>query len=261
MNIEEENIAIHLKDVGIRYGTTVALEHVNLQIRKGRITAFVGPSGSGKTSLLKSLNRLSDLEKDCVVEGEVIVEGFGDLNAEKIDLVSLRRSVGMIFQKPNPFPISIRKNFFLPLRERGIKDKKESDRRMEKALKRVGLWDEVHDRLNERADRLSGGQQQRLCIARALVLEPDILLFDEPCSALDPMATEVVEGLISELRGELTVIIVTHNLAQAKRIADEVAVFWCAGSCKNIVEFGCVSQVFDAPQSDFASQYLSGQRG
>lgn len=261
MKIEDQDIAITLTDVGIRYGSTVALENVNLSIRKGLITAFVGPSGSGKTSLLKSLNRLTDLEQNCVVEGEIFVEGFGNLNVGKMDLVSLRRTVGMIFQKPNPFPVSIRKNFFLPLRERGVKDKNESDKLMEKALKRVGLWEEVFDRLDHRADRLSGGQQQRLCIARALVLDPEILLFDEPCSALDPISTEVIEALIRELRGTLTVIIVTHNLAQAKRIADDVAVFWCAGSCKNIVEFGCVSQVFDAPKSDFAMRYLSGEQG
>lgn len=253
--------AIEIVDLSIRYGRTLAIEGVNISLKKNNISAFVGPSGAGKTSILKSLNRMTDLEKECKVEGRIEVEGFGNIVNPNTDLVALRRAVGMIFQKPNPFPLSIRKNFALPLRERGVKKKLEIDHLMEGALKRVGLWKEVSDRLDHRANNLSGGQQQRLCIARALVLDPKVLLFDEPCSALDPMATKVIEDLILELREQISVVIVTHNLAQAKRIADDLAVFWCEGDGGRVVEFGKAKQVFEAPCSSFAARYLSGERG
>jgi phosphate transport system ATP-binding protein len=178
-----------------------------------------------------------------------------------VDLVALRRQVGMIFQKPNPFPLSIRRNLAFPLEQHGVRARDERDGRVEQALREVGLWEEVKDRLDAPALELSGGQQQRLCLARALVLEPQVLLLDEPCSALDPIAGGVVEDLIASLRGRYTVVIVTHNLGQARRLGDDVAVFWVQEGVGTLIEFGPAGQVFEQPRSEWTAAYVRGHRG
>lgn len=242
------------------YGKTQAFRDVNLDVPRGRITALIGPSGCGKTSFLHSLNRLTDLIPGCRVEGWL---RFGDLDvlSEQLDTVALRRRVGMIFQKPNPFPLSIRRNIELPLREHGMKNR--ADRRIvvETVLRDVGLWDEVKDRLDTSALMLSGGQKQRLCIARALALKPDVVLLDEPCSALDPISSGVVEDLILSLQGRYTVVIVTHNLAQARRIADRVAFFWVREGAGRLVEQGPAKEIFGQPRHELTRAYIEGMRG
>ena len=206
------------------------------------------------------LNRLVDLIPNCRVSGNLFL---GDLNlfSPDIDVLQLRRRVGMIFQKPNPFPMTIRKNLEFPLKEHGIAKQTKSDDLIQKALMDVGLWNEVKDRLDAPALGLSGGQQQRLCIARSLVLSPEVLLMDEPCSALDPLSSGIVEDLIFSLRGQYTVVIVTHNLAQARRIADYVGVLWAENGAGQLVESGPTRQIFEHPQQDLTSAYINGIRG
>lgn len=241
------------------YGETV-LDNVSIDIHKGCITALIGPSGCGKTSFLSSLNKLTDLNTNACVSGRVVFDNVDVLNT-RVDVMRLRRKIGIIFQQPNPFPLSIRRNLDLPLREHGFKDKALREEKIEKALTDVGLWDEVKDRLDKAALSLSGGQQQRLCIARALVLEPEILLMDEPCSALDPISSGVVEELILQLKGEYTIVIVTHNLAQAKRIANYAAFFWMKERVGRLIEFGQCHHLFDAPQEALTAAYISGAKG
>lgn len=251
--------AISLNNISIRYGDKLALSNASLQIEAGFITALVGPSGCGKSSLLSVINRLSDLQQ-CEVGGEVRI-GDSNILTSDTDVLQLRRDVGMVFQRPNPFPMSIFENLRLPLQEHGIRDSAVQRDKIETVLRRVGLWDEVSDRLQQSAMQLSGGQQQRLCIARALILQPRVLLLDEPCSALDPVSTQVIEELITQLRGHYTVLMVTHNLAQARRIADHVAVCWVDNSVGCIVESGPTSQLFEAPQTAVSAAYLSGHAG
>ncbi len=251
---------LELRDLSVSYSGRPALRGVSLDIAPGRITALVGPSGCGKSSLLRSLNRLSDLLPGCSVSGSVRLEGAEILGAG-VDVVALRRRVGLIFQKPNPFPLSIRRNLTFPLREHGLRDRAELDERVEQVLRDVGLWDEVADRLDSPARRLSGGQQQRLCLARALARRPEVLLLDEPCSALDPRSSAVVEELIASLRERYTVVIVTHNLAQARRIADDVAVFWVEGGAGTLIEQGTAQQVFEQPQHELTRSYVQGLSG
>lgn len=251
---------IQVRDLSLSYADKPAFEGVNLAINKGCITALVGPSGCGKTSFLMSLNRLSDLVPGCRVSGSIRL-GSAELMEPGADVITLRRRVGMIFQKPNPFPFSIRKNLAFPLWEHGVRDRARVDQLIEETLASLGLWDEVKDRLDAPALSLSGGQQQRLCLARALVLEPEVLLLDEPCSALDPIASGVVEELIVSLRGRYTVVIVTHNLAQARRIADFVALFWVQDGAGRLIESGLTEQVFEAPQDELTRAYVSGLRG
>lgn len=252
--------AIRVSRLSLSYGDTAALHDVNLEIPAGRITALVGPSGCGKTSFLHSLNRLTDLVAGCRVTGSIRLADGTEVTDPKTDVLGLRRRVGIVSQRPNPFPQSIRRNFEIPLREHGW-TKSEIPDRTESVLREVGLWQEVSARLHESAIRLSGGQQQRLCIARALALEPEVILFDEPCSALDPISAGVVEDLISSLREKITVVIVTHHLAQARRIADHAAVFWLRGGSGVLVESGTVDQVFENPADPDAAMYLSGARG
>jgi phosphate transport system ATP-binding protein len=218
----------------------------------------VGPSGCGKTSFLTCLNRLVDLVHGASLAGSIRIAG-ADIAA--MDVVALRRRVGMIFQKPNPFPFSIRRNLELPLREHGMRDPGMLDETIERALRDVGLWDEVKDRISSPALELSGGQQQRLTIARALALKPEVLLLDEPCSSLDPISSGVVEDLIHGLRERYTLVVVTHNLAQARRIADSVAVFWVHDGAGRLIEHGPVRQVFEHPQHPWTAAYVSGARG
>lgn len=251
---------IRAENLSIAYHGQQALGQVNLEINRGCITALVGPSGCGKTSFLTSLNRLTDLIPGCQVSGNLHINEL-DVLAPTTDLLQLRRTVGMIFQKPTVFPFSIRKNLELPLREHGTHDRTLMTSAIEKAVQQVGLWDEVKDRLDRPAQGLSGGQQQRLCLARALVLSPDILLLDEPCSALDPISSGVIEDLIVSLRGHFTVLIVTHNLAQARRIADHVAFFWSFNGVGRLVEYGSAQHIFESPQEELTTAYISGIRG
>ena len=251
---------IEARDLSVYYGTHCAVQGVDLKADEGQITALVGPSGCGKSTFLKTLNRLADLIPGCRVEGSVLLDGV-EVHGANCDLLALRRRVGMIFQKPNPFPFSIRRNLTLPLLEHGLCPRGELEERVEEALRKVGLFDEVKDRLDHPATALSGGQQQRLCIARALVLEPEIILLDEPCSALDPLASAVVEDLIVSLRGRYTVLVVTHNLSQARRIADSVALFWVENGAGTLIETGPTEQFFTRPKHRLTREYVTGTRG
>ena len=252
------DVLIRTERLTLRYQGKPAFEDVTLEIPRGSITALVGPSGCGKTSFLTCLNRLTDLIPGAALSGSLRLADAEIANGS-VDLVALRRRVGMIFQKPNPFPLSIRRNLEFPLREHGLTQR--LDERIEKALRDVGLWDEVQDRLAAPALSLSGGQQQRLSIARALALEPEVLLLDEPCSALDPISSGVVEDLIKSLRPRFTLVVVTHNLAQARRIADAVAVFWVQNGSGRLIEHGTARQVFESPREALTAAYVNGVRG
>lgn len=240
------------------YAHKPAFRDVTLSIKSGGITALIGPSGCGKTSFLTCLNRLVERERNCKVSGRILL---GNQDVQALNVISLRRQVGMLFQKPNPFPLSIMRNIEFPLREHGVLCRDDIDHIVEVVLQDVGLWDEVKDRLKAPALSLSGGQQQRLCLARAIALKPDVLLMDEPCSALDPLSSEVVEDLIANLRGRYTVVVVTHNLAQAKRIADDVALFWVQDGAGQLIESGSVAQIFESPQHALTAAYVTGRRG
>ncbi len=251
---------ISVTDLSLHYGAKTALENVSLDIYQGCITALIGPSGCGKTSFLSALNRLTDMLPGCHVSGRI---RFNDLDVcdPDLDVRLLRRDIGMIFQKPVPFPLSVRRNIELPLREHGMRRQAEIDAVVQQVLQDVGLWDEVKDRLNSPAQALSGGQQQRLCIARALALQPKVLLMDEPCSALDPIASGVVEDLILRLQGRYTVVIVTHNLAQARRIANYAGFLWMRERTGRLIEFGQCRQIFEAPAHALTASYVNGERG
>ncbi|MGB7292817.1 MAG: phosphate ABC transporter ATP-binding protein [Thermodesulfobacteriota bacterium] len=251
---------IQTENLSLYYREKPAFRNVSLSIKAGCITSLVGPSGCGKSSFLMSLNRLTDLIPGCEVSGRIQI-GELDVLDTKTDTTTLRLRVGMIFQKPNPFPLSIWKNIALPLREHGIRDQNQVDHIIEKALTEVGLWSEVKNRLSVSALSLSGGQQQRLCIARTLALRPEVLLLDEPCSALDPLSSAVVEDLIVSLRGQYTILTVTHNLAQARRIADYVALFWVQNGAGHLVEYGPANEVFASPREEITAAYINGMRG
>lgn len=251
---------IHVQGLSISYARKRVLENVSLTINQGCITTLIGPSGCGKTSFLSSLNRLTDLVSGCVIEGDIQI-GSIDVRSPSTNVIGLRSRVGMIFQKPNPFPLSIRRNIELPVREHGKQSRTQLDEIVESVLQDVGLWDEVKDRLDSPALSLSGGQQQRLCIARALALQPEVLLLDEPCSALDPIATEVIEKLITSFSGRLTIVMVTHNLAQARRISDYAAFFWMKNDMGQLIEYGTSKQIFNAPQHALTAAYVNGKKG
>ncbi len=252
--------SIQTERLTLYYGKKAAFSEINIEIQAGKITALVGPSGCGKSSFLSSLNRLTDLIPNTKLSGSIRLDALEILN-NSVDAIALRRRVGTIFQKPSPFPFSIWKNLAFPLQEHGIKNREQLDWLIESTLEKVGLWQEVKDRLNSSALSLSGGQKQRLCIARALVLQPEVLLFDEPCSALDPISSGVVEDLIASLKGSYTVVIVTHNLAQARRIGDYVGLFWVEENVGRLIEYGTVEQVFTAPQHPLTAAYINGIRG
>ena len=256
----EPKTLLSVENLSLHYGDNPALKNVSLNIYEGCITALIGPSGCGKTSFLSALNRLTDMLPDCHVSGNIRFNDT-DLRNPALDLLKLRRDIGMIFQKPVPFPLSIRRNIELPLREHGINKQSELNTIVQQALQDVGLWDEVKDRLNSPAQALSGGQQQRLCIARALALKPKVLLMDEPCSALDPISSAVVEDLIKRLQGRYTVVIVTHNLAQAKRIANYAGFFWVSERAGCLIEFGQCKQIFESPAHELTAAYVNGSRG
>ena len=252
--------SLNIENLSLFYNKKPAFQGINMPIHGGKITALIGPSGCGKSSFLSCINRLVGIIPNTQVDGNIRLDGLPILG-KKIDTLNLRRRIGTIFQKPNPFPFSIYKNLTFPLKEHGIKDKNKIEYLIEKNLKNVGLWREIKDRLHHNALSLSGGQKQRLCIARALILQPQVLLFDEPCSALDPISSGVVEDLIASLKDKYTVVIVTHNLAQAKRIGDYGALFWTENNIGTLAEFGTIEQIFNSPQSEITSAYIQGIRG
>ena len=233
-----------------------ALIDINLTIPKQRVTAFIGPSGCGKSSLLRCFNRMNDLVNDCVIEGVVSLDG-SDIYQKSIDVADLRRRVGMVFQKPNPFPKSIYENVAYGLRIQGINSKRILDDAVEKSLKAAALWDEVKDRLNDSALGMSGGQQQRLVIARTIAVEPEVLLLDEPASALDPISTLKIEELINELKTDYTIVIVTHNMQQAARVSDFTAFMYMG----NMVEFDSTNSIFTNPRQKKTEDYITGRYG
>lgn len=246
---------ITAKDLNLWYGEKQAINNINIDIEKNEITALIGPSGCGKTTFLRTLNRMNDIIKDCKVTGEVI---FDDMNIydSKVDSMLIRKKIGMVFQKPNPFPISIYDNIAYAPKYYG-KNKKELDEIVESSLKAAALWDEVKDRLKKSALSLSGGQQQRLCIARTIALNPEIILMDEATSALDPISTYKIEDLMAELKKTYTVIIVTHNMQQASRIADKTAFFLMG----DLVEYGTTESIFLKPKNQKTLEYVSGHFG
>lgn len=251
-----ENVIFDVKNLNLFYGEKQALIDLNMQIEKNAITALIGPSGCGKSTFLRCLNRMNDLIDGCRVEGDIRMEGK-DIYKGGWNVVDLRTHVGMVFQKPNPFPMSIYDNIAYGPRCQGIKDKKTLNQIVEQSLQRAALWEEVKDRLKDSAYGLSGGQQQRLCIARALAVQPDVLLMDEPTSALDPGSTLRIEDLMAELKKNYTVVIVTHNMQQATRISDKTA-FFLVGE---LIEFGDTKQIFTNPHEKKTEDYITGRFG
>ena len=249
--------SIQIENLSVRYAAQVALQGASLAVAPGELMALVGPSGCGKSSLLSAVNRMSDLVPGARVSGRVLIDGRDVLSAAE-DVQALRRQIGMVFQQPNPFPLSIAENIRFALREHGVRNKAELEERLEEALQATGLWNEVRDRLDKPALRLSGGQQQRLCFARALALQPSVLLLDEPCSALDPIASATVEALIDSLKGRYTLLMVTHNLAQARHLADHVAVCWVRDGCGCVLESGPAHALFERSRDPLAHRYLNG---
>jgi phosphate transport system ATP-binding protein len=225
-------------------------------VERGLVTALIGPSGCGKSTLLRCLNRMNDLIESLRTTGRMRFDGE-DLYAKDVDVIGLRKRMGMVFQKPNPFPMSISENVTYPLKVDGIRDRRLLDETVERALKGAALWDEVKDRLKESALGLSGGQQQRLCIARAIAADPDVLLMDEPCSALDPVATAKIEELIDQLKGHYTIVIVTHNMQQAARVSDNTAFMYLG----KLIEYGDTGAIFTAPKGDKTMEYVTGRFG
>jgi phosphate transport system ATP-binding protein len=244
------------RDVNLAYGDNHVLHDITMDMEDRRVTALIGPSGCGKSTLLRCLNRMNDLIDNVRIWGEIRVKGQ-DINARSTDVIEIRRRVGMVFQKSNPFPKSIYENVVYGLRIAGINDKATLDEACERSLKGAALWDEVKDRLGESGLGLSGGQMQRLCIARAIAVEPDVILMDEPCSALDPIATLKIEELIYELKEKYTIVIVTHNLQQAARVSDKTAFFWLG----RLVEFGPTAEMFTAPKDKLTEDYITGRFG
>jgi phosphate transport system ATP-binding protein len=250
-------VKIEARDLNFYYGTKRALEAISLKIQSNLVTAFIGPSGCGKSTFLRTLNRMNDIIPETRVEGRIEIDG-ADIYAPGVDVVQLRRRVGMVFQKSNPFPKSIFENVAYGLRINNLaKSKSETAERVEESLRAAAIWDEVKDRLNESALALSGGQQQRLCIARALAIRPEVLLMDEPASALDPIATQRIEELIYDLKKNYTIVIVTHNMQQAARVSDYTAFFWLG----RLIEFGRTETIFTAPNEKLTEDYVTGRCG
>ncbi len=250
-----QKICISVRSVNLFYETFQALKDINLDITENEITAFIGPSGCGKTSLLKCFNRMNDLIEGCRVTGEITVEGVDIYKSA--DVISLRREVGMVFQKPNVFPMSIYDNVAFGPRTHGVSKRSDLDAVVSESLKSAGVWEEVKDNLNKSALSISGGQQQRVCIARALAVQPKILLMDEPTSALDPISTGKIEELCEELKKQYTIVIVTHNMQQATRMSDKTAFFMLG----EMLEFGETEQVFSRPRNQKCENYITGRFG
>jgi phosphate transport system ATP-binding protein len=253
--VEMEKI-FEMKDFSIYYGSLMAVKRVTLGIEINKITAIIGPSGCGKSTLLRSLNRMNDLIRSSWVEGQALFKGV-NIYQKDTDVIELRKRVGMVFQKPNPFPSSVYENVAYGPRIRGIKKKSQLDEVVENALIRADLWKEVRDKLSESGMSLSGGQMQRLCIARSLAQEPEVLLFDEPTSALDPISTSNIEDLLQELRKTVTIVIVTHNMQQAARVSDYTAFMYLG----ELVEFGDTDSLFVNPQNKLTEEYITGRFG
>ncbi len=247
---------VTITDLALYYGKTKALKGINLDIPKKKITSFIGPSGCGKSTLIRCLNRLNDLIESVMIEGSIKIDGK-DIYGHTVDVTELRRRVGMVFQKPNPFPKTIYENVIYGPRIVGINKKSALDEICEKTLKKAALWDEVKNRLHGNALDLSGGQQQRICIARAIAMEPEIILLDEPCSALDPIATAKIEDMLVELKKDYTVIIVTHNMQQAARISDYTGFFMLG----ELVEFNVTTEIFTNPREKQTEDYITGRFG
>lgn len=245
----------NVKGLNLYYGNFHALKNIDMDIKEKEITAFIGPSGCGKSTFLKSLNRMNDLVPDCKIYGEVLIDGE-DLYG-KVDVNDLRKRVGMVFQKPNPFPMSVYDNVAYGPKTHGVKKKAALDEIVERSLRQAAIWDELKDRLKKSALGLSGGQQQRLCIARALAVEPEVILMDEPTSALDPISTSKIEDLAHELKQNYTIVMVTHNMQQAARISDKTAFFLLG----DLIEFGETDQIFDKPRDRRTEDYITGRFG
>ena len=252
----DDKSKISVQNLHLYYGANHALKGVSMEIRPNAVTAFIGPSGCGKSTFLKTLNRMNDLVENVKIEGQVLLDGE-DIYAPGVDTTILRKRVGMVFQQPNPFPMSIYDNIAYGPRVHGIRDKKTLDGIVEESLRGAAIFDEVKDRLKKSALGLSGGQQQRICIARALAVQPDVLLMDEPTSALDPISTSKIEDLMEELKKKYTVVIVTHNMQQAVRVADDTAFFLLG----ELIEFGNTQQLFSYPQDKRTEDYITGRFG
>ncbi|BBP42882.1 phosphate ABC transporter ATP-binding protein PstB [Thiosulfativibrio zosterae] len=256
LSLQDEKVAIQVRDWNLYYGSKRALNSVSMDLPENRVTAFIGPSGCGKSTLLRCFNRMNDLIDIVKVDGQMLLHGE-DMYAKEMNVAALRRRVGMVFQKPNPFPKSIYENVCYGLRLQGINDKQILDETVEWALKGANLWDEVKDRLQENALGMSGGQQQRLCIARAIAIKPEVLLLDEPTSALDPISTLAVEELIFELKKDFTILIVTHNMQQAARVSDYTAFMYMG----DLIEYTDTDTLFTNPQVKRTEDYISGRYG
>ncbi len=252
----ESNIEIRAEEINFYYGAKQALKNINLKIYEKQVTALIGPSGCGKSTFIRLLNRMNDLIPHTRVEGKIYFEGQ-NIFEENVDVVGLRRRVGMVFQKPNPFPKTIFENVSYGLEVNGIRDKKFIEEKVIESLNRAALWKEVKDRLHDSALGLSGGQQQRLCIARCLAVEPHVILFDEPCASLDPISTRSIEELILELKKYYTIVIVTHNMQQAARISDFTAFLYLG----ELIEFGLTEKIFTVPKQKMTEEYLTGKFG
>jgi phosphate transport system ATP-binding protein len=249
-------VKISAQNINFFYGKTKALKDISLDIYEKQVTAFIGPSGCGKSTFIRLINRMNDLIPGSKVEGRIMMDGL-DINHSKTDVVGLRRRIGMVFQKPNPFPKTIYENMAYGLTIGGIRDKTFIEQRVVTSLKRAALFDDVKDRLNDSALKLSGGQQQRLCIARCLVVEPEVILFDEPCASLDPISTRKIEELILELKKDYTIVIVTHNMQQAARVSDYTAFMYLG----ELIEYDRTEKIFTVPKERMTEEYLSGKFG
>ncbi len=256
LDLADETISLEVNDLNLFYSGKQALNNINLVIPKQRVSAFIGPSGCGKSTLLRCFNRMNDLVDGVTIEGNILMEGQ-DIYAPEVNVSELRRNIGMVFQKPNPFPKSIYENVAYGLRIQGNNNRRELDEAVESSLKRAALWDEVKDRLHDSAFGLSGGQQQRLVIARAIAINPEVLLLDEPASALDPISTLKIEELIYELKDEYTIIIVTHNMQQAARVSDYTAFMYMG----DLIEFGDTDRLFTNPTEKQTEDYITGRYG
>jgi phosphate transport system ATP-binding protein len=255
-NVGTGQVAIELRNVNLSYGENHVLHDISMDIGEKMVTAFIGPSGCGKSTLIRCLNRMNDLIDGTTITGSIRVKG-ADIYAPKADVIEVRRRIGMVFQKSNPFPKSIYENVVYGLRIAGVRDKPMLDEAAERSLRGAALWEEVKDRLDESGLSLSGGQQQRLCIARAIAVEPEIILMDEPCSALDPIATVKIEELMYGLKEHYTIVIVTHNLQQAARVSDKTAFFWLG----RLVEYEPTSAMFTNPREKLTEDYITGRFG
>jgi len=255
-DIKTEDIILEVNKLNLWYGNAQALYDIDFKVPRGKVTSLIGPSGCGKSTLLRCVNRINDLIDSVRIEGDMTIDGES-IFSSGVDVIELRKRMGMVFQKPNPFPMSIYENVVYPLRIDGVRNKAELDEVCERSLRGAALWDEVKDRIRDSGLSLSGGQQQRLCIARAIASDPEMLLLDEPCSALDPVATAKIEELIQELSGDYSILIVTHNMQQASRLSDYTAFMYLG----NLIEFGPTYKLFSNPETKETEDYVTGRFG